>query len=143
MTTTVLTPEQIEAQVNAAGQTEQGAVVPLAVDPTEALKSKPGEPYLFTLTDGRTLVLQKPVKPVSFLIARCLGQDSMNGAMSTYYKALVWVRRIDQLDIPNMRSNTDFDWLLNQLGDDALDELVEEVFKADIEAAVAREEAKK
>ena len=101
---------------------------PVPAKPTDAFKPKPSEPREVTLEDGRTVILQKPSRPVSLFLARIMGKDSTNSALLTYYKAMLWVRNVGGIDIPNITDESGFNQLNAILGDEGLDEVVYEVF---------------
>ena len=89
--------------------------------PTDALKAPEQDMFDITLPDGRKVYLQKPVGATALHVAKCLGVQSINPAMETYYRSLMWVKRINNTPIPYLANSQMFEGLAETLGDDGLD----------------------
>ena len=129
-----LTPEKIaelQGQAPLAVELPQPTAVSVpAVDtaapaaqpkPSDALKEPEQDMFDVTLPDGRKIYLQKPAKATALHVSKCLGVHSINGALESYYRSLMWVKRINNTPIPYLANSQMFEALAETLGDDGLD----------------------
>lgn len=122
-----LSPEQIAnlTATDAPAPAVQAVpeVQPEQPKPSAALKAAPADVFTETLRDGRVITLQKPAKATALHVAKCLGVHSINGALETYYRSMMWVRQINGLPIPFLATQQAFEGLAEALGDDGLDQI--------------------
>lgn len=147
-----MTTEQLQAALSgtpAMMPPEQELAAPAteapvaASKPSDILKAAPGVAFTIKLADGRDVVLQKPIKATSFLIARILGQQSVNPALDQYCKALIWVKQIGGLPMPEPKTLSMFEGIQEQLGDEGLEEVLFEVLKQNAQAPDSAADLKK
>ena len=94
--------------------------------PTDVLKN-PVEPYVFKLVDGRDVVIQKYPRSELLLVSKAMGHRSFNPVLQNIYRTVTWVKAIGNLPMPALESCDDFDFVVEHLGDDGLEEVIEEV----------------
>lgn len=129
-----LVRQQAAEQAREAGveapPTPQATVTPPPVveapsRPAVAAMQSPPQVKVITLTDGRTVTLQKPVKPTTLHLMKVLGADSTNSGLLFYFNALMWVREVSSLPqpVPFLAKREQFEGLHELLGDEALEEI--------------------
>lgn len=126
-----------EAPAGSQETTSQTGEQAPAAKPSDALKRDPGEPREITLNDGRKVTLQKPKGLTALIVSRALGLDSSNPMLDTYYRAVMWVQAVNGLAIPQpLRNGKQIEAVCELLGDEALEEVVAEVFSDRVAAII-------
>lgn len=72
----------------------------------------------YTLSSGRVITFRKPSGAIDFEIAKMLGTDSLNPALTTYYSAIMSIVKIDGNPVPVPRTSLHVEATVQRLGDD-------------------------
>jgi hypothetical protein len=121
-----LSEEQLQKLLTAPTEEIQqaAALAAPASRPTDFMRAPAPEMWQISLPDGRTVQLQRPTRPVNLLVAKALGNHSSNAVLNAYYRAACWIRGIDGMGRGAPNTAVQFEAVLNDLGDDGMDEVL-------------------